>query len=131
MDPIADKILILTALFSFVRLGILPLGLVLVILTREVVVTLLRLWVIQRGIIMPAQMAGKQKTVSQIVTVLYILICLAVKSAGERYFFFWNQTVDVFFLKSSFYLALLAMGFTLISGVAYLFDLRKAIDERR
>ncbi len=127
MDPVADKVLILTAFFAFVRLGILPLWLALVIFIREIIVTFLRLWVIQKGIVMPAQMAGKQKTVSQIVAILYVLIFLTVKSMEGRYFSFWNPALELFFLNSSFYLALLAMILTLISGGAYLFDLQRAL----
>lgn len=119
MDPVADKILILTAFFAFVRLGIIPLWLVLIILFREVIVTLLRLWVIRRGIVMPAQRAGKQKTVSQIVVVLFILLFLSVRGTGG--------SLEPVFLKIGFYLALLAMGFTLISGAAYLFDLKRSL----
>ncbi len=131
MDPIADKVLILTAFFAFVRLGILPFWLVLVIFVRETIVTLLRLWVIRKGIVMPAQRAGKQKTISQIVAILYILTFLVVKSMGIRYFPFWNPTLELFFLNSSFYLALLAMVLTLISGGAYLYDLRRSLAQKQ
>ena len=131
MDPIADKVLILTVFFAFVRLGILPFWLALVIFIREIIVTLLRLWVIQKGIVMPAQMAGKQKTVSQIVTIIYILVFLAIQSMAARYFPFWNPSLELFFLKSGFYLALLAMIFTLISGGAYLFDLQRSLVKRQ
>ena len=131
MDPIADKVLILTAFFAFVRLGILPSWLVWVIFVREITVTLLRLWVIQKGIVMPAQLAGKQKTVSQIVAILYVLIFLTVKSMGERYFSFWTLSLDSFFMNSSFWLALLAMILTLISGGAYLYDLQRSLAKRQ
>lgn len=127
MDPIADKVLVLTAFIGFARMGILPVWLVLVILAREVTVTFLRLWVIRRGIVMPAQREGKQKTVSQMVTALYVLIFLSTKSLGERYFPFWNPGLDSFFLKSSFFLGLLTVAFTLVSGIAYLVDFRRAL----
>ena len=59
--------------------------------------------------------------------ILYVLIALTAKSVSDHFHPFWNETYELFFLKSSFYLALLAMGFTLISGVAYLFDLKRSL----
>ncbi|MBI1976455.1 MAG: CDP-diacylglycerol--glycerol-3-phosphate 3-phosphatidyltransferase [Candidatus Omnitrophica bacterium] len=127
MDPIADKVLVLTTFTGFARMGILPVWLVLVILAREVTVTLLRLWVIRKGVVMPAQREGKQKTVSQIVTALYVLIFLSVRSVSDRYFPFWGPGLDSFFLASSFFLGLLAAAFTLISGIACLVDFKRAL----
>ncbi len=63
-DPIADKALIGTALVGLSMLGDLPWWITVVILVREVGVTLLRFWVIRHGVI-PASRGGKLKTLVQ------------------------------------------------------------------
>jgi len=74
-DPIADKALTGTALVSLSYLGELPWWVTIVILVREVGVTLLRFWVIRHGVI-PASRGGKVKTVAQMVAILMYLLPL-------------------------------------------------------
>ncbi len=71
-DPIADKALTGVALISLSLLGDLPWWVTIVILVREVGVTLLRFWVIEHGVI-PASRGGKAKTVAQIVAIAMYL----------------------------------------------------------
>jgi CDP-diacylglycerol--glycerol-3-phosphate 3-phosphatidyltransferase len=72
-DPVADKALIATALISLNYLGLLPIWVTVVILGREVAVTVLRIAVIKGGVI-PASKIGKLKTLTQNLSVgLYIL----------------------------------------------------------
>ncbi len=72
-DPIADKALVGTALVGLSALGELPWWVTVVILIREVGVTLLRFWVIRHGVI-PASRGGKVKTLLQGVAIgLYVL----------------------------------------------------------
>jgi CDP-diacylglycerol--glycerol-3-phosphate 3-phosphatidyltransferase len=73
VDPIADKALIGTALVGLSALDILPWWVTIVVVGREVAVTLLRFWVIRRGV-MPASRGGKVKTFFQAVAIgLYVL----------------------------------------------------------
>jgi CDP-diacylglycerol---glycerol-3-phosphate 3-phosphatidyltransferase len=73
-DPIADKALIGAALIGLSALGDLPWWITILILVREIGVTLLRFWVIRHGVI-PASRGGKVKTMLQAVsTGLFILI---------------------------------------------------------
>jgi CDP-diacylglycerol--glycerol-3-phosphate 3-phosphatidyltransferase len=75
-DPIADKALIGAALIGLSVLGDLPWWVTVVMLAREVGVTLLRFWVIRHGVI-PASRGGKVKTLLQAVaTGLFVLIPL-------------------------------------------------------
>jgi CDP-diacylglycerol--glycerol-3-phosphate 3-phosphatidyltransferase len=60
-DPIADKALSGAALISLSILGDLPWAVTVVVLSREIGVTLLRFWVIRHGVI-PASRGGKVKT---------------------------------------------------------------------
>jgi CDP-diacylglycerol--glycerol-3-phosphate 3-phosphatidyltransferase len=72
-DPIADKALIGTALVGLSMLGRLSWWLTVVILVREVGVTLLRFWVIRHGV-MPASRGGKLKTLVQAIAIgLFVL----------------------------------------------------------
>jgi CDP-diacylglycerol--glycerol-3-phosphate 3-phosphatidyltransferase len=72
-DPIADKALTGTALIGLSALGVLPWWVTVVVLVREVGVTLLRFWVIRHGVI-AASRGGKAKTVLQALAIgLYIL----------------------------------------------------------
>ena len=72
-DPIADKALVGAALIGLSLLGDLPWWVTVVILVREVGVTLLRFWVIRHGVI-AASRGGKLKTLLQSVAIgLYIL----------------------------------------------------------
>ncbi|WP_198938112.1 MULTISPECIES: CDP-diacylglycerol--glycerol-3-phosphate 3-phosphatidyltransferase [unclassified Mycobacterium] len=73
VDPVADKTLIGSALIGLSMLGNLPWWVTVLILTREVGVTLLRLTVIRRGVI-PASWGGKVKTVVQALAIgLFVL----------------------------------------------------------
>ena len=72
-DPIADKALTGTALLGLSVLGLLPWWVTIVVLVREVGVTLLRFWVIRHGVI-AASRGGKAKTVLQALAIgMYIL----------------------------------------------------------
>jgi CDP-diacylglycerol--glycerol-3-phosphate 3-phosphatidyltransferase len=69
-DPIADKLLIIGSLSSLAYIGELPWWAVLVIVVRELAVTLLRLQLVRRmRLVMPASNWGKLKTVSQVTAV--------------------------------------------------------------
>lgn len=76
VDPIADKALIGSALIGLSMLGDLPWWVTVVIMAREVIVTLLRLAVIRRGVI-PASWGGKLKTVVQALAIGLFVLPLA------------------------------------------------------
>ena len=72
-DPIADKALTGSALITLSVLGELSAWVTVIIMVREVGVTVLRFWVIRRGVI-PASRGGKIKTALQVIAIgLYIL----------------------------------------------------------
>jgi CDP-diacylglycerol--glycerol-3-phosphate 3-phosphatidyltransferase len=72
-DPIADKALTGAALIGLSWLGELSWAVTVVVLVREVGVTLLRFWVIKHGVI-PASRGGKLKTMLLIVAILLYLV---------------------------------------------------------
>ena len=73
MDPLADKLLIIAALISLVSLHRLPAWIAMVIITRELAVTVLRLGATQAGVVMAASMFGKVKTCLQIAAILAVI----------------------------------------------------------
>lgn len=73
VDPIADKALTGAALVGLSWLDEVPWWVTVVVLTREVTVTLLRLWVIDRGVI-GASRGGKAKTALLVAAVLLLLL---------------------------------------------------------
>jgi CDP-diacylglycerol--glycerol-3-phosphate 3-phosphatidyltransferase len=73
MDPLADKLLIIAALLSLVSLGRLPAWVAMVIIARELAVTVLRLGATQAGVVMAASLFGKVKTCMQIAAILAVI----------------------------------------------------------
>jgi CDP-diacylglycerol--glycerol-3-phosphate 3-phosphatidyltransferase len=76
MDALTDKILIVGLFVSLTVLGVLPvwaLYLVLLILCREFLITGLRLVAAASGVVLAAEKSGKQKTVSQMVALIFLL----------------------------------------------------------
>ena len=65
LDPVADKVLVLTTLIMLVEAGVCPGWMVAAIVARELLVSGLRLAAIERGVVMAARDLGKLKTWSQ------------------------------------------------------------------
>ncbi len=79
MDPLADKVLTAAAFIGFVELGIMPAWMVTLIISREMMVTGLRLLAIDKGIVVSAGSWGKQKTIWQMVFISTVLLAHAFK----------------------------------------------------
>lgn len=78
LDPLADKILVLGAMFTLVSRDVLWIVPVVIIAAREIGVSLYRVFVGSRGVSMPASKTAKVKTVSQQVAVGFALAPFAV-----------------------------------------------------
>jgi CDP-diacylglycerol--glycerol-3-phosphate 3-phosphatidyltransferase len=120
MDPIADKILILSAFLAFVEMGLVPAWMVVIIIFREAAVTGLRILALSKGRVIPADSGGKHKTVSQVLVILAILGLLIFREAGPAISGFWSPRAEVLYKDSIFVLMLITVVLTLISGVSYL-----------
>jgi CDP-diacylglycerol--glycerol-3-phosphate 3-phosphatidyltransferase len=102
-DPIADKALTGSALVGLSVLGELPWWVTVVVLVREVGVTLLRFWVIRHGVI-AASRGGKLKTLLQGVAIgLYVLVIDG-----------WLRTVSAVVMAA-------AVALTVVTGVDYVY----------
>ena len=74
MDPLADKLLVCTALICFIQLDWIPAYMAVIIIAREFIVTGLRTFAASKGIVMAAIMTGKIKTVIQMIAILSTMI---------------------------------------------------------
>ena len=83
MDPIADKILTLAAFFSFWRLSLLPLWMVLAVVLRDVLVTTSRFFMPPSSKSFSAGQSGKQKTFFQIIYIVLVLIYLIARQLPQ------------------------------------------------
>ena len=76
LDPLADKMLTTAALLSFLAIGRLDVWAVMLVLTREFMVTSVRLLAAKDGTVIAANIWGKLKTVAQFVAILFELAAL-------------------------------------------------------
>jgi CDP-diacylglycerol--glycerol-3-phosphate 3-phosphatidyltransferase len=83
VDPLADKALTGAALVGLSALGDLPWWITVLVMTREIGVTLLRFWVIRHGVI-PASRGGKVKTLLQGLAIGFYLLPLSGWAATGR-----------------------------------------------
>ncbi len=74
LDPIADKVLVAAALLALVELGDLPSWVALIIITREFIVSGLRMIAANEGVVVAARMSGKIKTALTLIAVLMFII---------------------------------------------------------
>ncbi len=116
-DPLADKMLTTAALLAFMELGICNIWIPMIILTREFLVTSFRLVSSAQGVVIPASIWGKLKTVSQMVFSTAIIVALAVHGVVN----------DTFGLVCNILLGITAF-LTVISGIKYIFDGANLID---
>ena len=126
MDPLADKVLIVTALVCFVRLDLCRVWFVVLIIAREFMVTGVRLVAMEHGKVIAANKWGKLKTISQIIAVLAILVFQSVAqfqqlSAG---------TVLSLNMIGNFLVGICCF-FTLLSGGIYLKENWKIVSDTK
>lgn len=121
LDPLADKLLISSALVSFVGLKELniPSWMVVVIISREFLITGLRSLAASRQVIIPADKAGKFKTTSQTVVCIAILLILVARSYIKTRFPEHTVWLDVL-APAPFTLLFLITILTFYSGARYL-----------
>ena len=74
MDPLADKLLVCSALICLIQLGQLPAWVVIVIISREFIISGFRLVAADNGIVIAASYWGKFKTASQMVMIILLIL---------------------------------------------------------
>jgi CDP-diacylglycerol---glycerol-3-phosphate 3-phosphatidyltransferase len=111
MDPIADKLLIIAALVALVSLNRLAAWIAMVIIAREVTVTMTRMQATQQGVVIASNSWGKAKTIVQVAAIFFLIV------AGDPS----PAWVDG--------LVYAAVAITVVSGVDYFFGLRRVLRE--
>jgi CDP-diacylglycerol--glycerol-3-phosphate 3-phosphatidyltransferase len=126
MDPIADKILVLAAFAAFIQMQLIDAWMFVIIFSREILITSLRLFALNKGKVLAATKMGKHKTLSQMAVIFAILGFIVLKEVMLR-FFTWNPYWERLFRLGIYLLMLITVGLTLYSGVSYLWENRKVI----
>jgi CDP-diacylglycerol--glycerol-3-phosphate 3-phosphatidyltransferase len=121
MDPVADKILLLSVLGVLAHLKVVAWWMFVVIAAREVLVTYFRIRALGQGEVLAAERAGKIKTVAQIIAVSVILLYLAAQSYG----FLQAQNVQAAWLKLNYGLMLVVVILTIYSGLDFFYQKAK------
>lgn len=73
MDPLADKLLVCSAMIAFIELGQMPSWIVIIIISREFAISGFRLVAADNDVVIAASWWGKIKTVSQMVMVILMI----------------------------------------------------------
>src|SRR5436189_2993882 len=98
MDPLADKVLICSAFIAFVETKHIAAWMVVIIVTRELAITGLRLLAATKQQVIAAEKYGKHKTVSQIVATISVLTLVSYPEWGSMAIKFLNPWVPRFTL---------------------------------
>lgn len=111
MDQVADKILVTLVFIALI--DVIPFWLVVIVIIRDIWVNGLRILSAKKGIVVPANMWGKIKTVLQFILILIVMI---EESFG------WNMEILVTIFVFLTFLA------TLVSGLIYTYQNRKVLE---
>ncbi|MBS0949782.1 CDP-diacylglycerol--glycerol-3-phosphate 3-phosphatidyltransferase [Weissella minor] len=115
-DPLADKLLVMTALIFFVQFNWVPAWMVAIIIIRELSITGLRTLIVENnGKVLAAAMPGKIKTASQMVAIIFFLL-----------HDFGFAAVHIPFAEIMIWIALIA---TIYSGIDYFYKNRDVFND--
>ena len=110
MDPLADKLLVCSAMICMIELGKLPAWVVIIIIGREFIISGFRLIAAENGIVIAANYWGKFKTVSQMIMIILLIVDLGGAFAILTQIFIW-----------------LSVALTVISLLTYIMQNRKVL----
>lgn len=117
MDPLADKLLVCSALISLVELSILPAWVVLIIIGRDFIISGIRLVAASKGVVIAASWYGKAKTVFQMAAI----VCFLLKESLAGLF---GAAFGQFFNVFSWIIMGIALVLTIVSLVDYFYHAR-------
>lgn len=115
MDPLADKLLVCSALICFVELGYMQAWMVIVIIARDFIINGFRTVAADSGVVIAASIWGKLKTIVQMIACVMLIAQLP---------FFWMDVLEEIFVW-------LALALTVISLVEYLWKNRTVIKDTK
>jgi CDP-diacylglycerol--glycerol-3-phosphate 3-phosphatidyltransferase len=134
LDPLADKLLISSAFLCFIGIPFLkiPAWMIIVIISREFIITGFRTIAMSKNVVIPADKSGKIKTTFQIVVIIIILLIIIIKQA---FIHFYNVSLEMIALldtmghykdlaflldKIPYWAILTAVVLTIASGANYI-----------
>jgi len=123
MDPLADKIMVISALVCFIELSLIPSWCVILIIAREFMVTSIRLVAAPKGIVIAANIWGKLKTVTQIVAIVGIMLFSYLEELTTLNIslgFLTSEGAIGVYHTLNFIFIIIATVITVISGIVYL-----------
>ena len=115
LDPLADKLLVTSAILIFVEQGVISSVAATIIIAREFIVTSLRIVAMGKGTVVAAKMAGKIKTVVQIV----VIAMLFTPIADVKLWIFSVSDIAIW----------LMVAVTVLSGIDYFKGFGKLLDQ--
>lgn len=115
MDPLADKLLVCSALICFTGMQLVPAWVIIIIIGREFIISGFRLIASDNGIVIAASYWGKFKTTAQMIMCILLILHLD--------FGFWHILEQIFIY--------LSLALTVISLVDYMWKNRKVLAETR
>jgi CDP-diacylglycerol--glycerol-3-phosphate 3-phosphatidyltransferase len=127
LDPLADKVLTTAAFLGIMsELGspAILCWAVMLILTREFMVTSVRLLAAKDGVVVAASFAGKLKTVMQMVAIIYMLTAMQICSLGIT-----TRGMNMGLLITGILLIWVSVIATVVSGIQYVWALRHYFKE--
>jgi CDP-diacylglycerol--glycerol-3-phosphate 3-phosphatidyltransferase len=140
LDPLADKLLISAAFIYFVNIPMLGVAawMVVIIVAREFLMMGFRSIAAAKNVIIPADKAGKLKTISQILAIIIIMV-IVILVVNKAFFKFLGVTQDslknscsmlLFVMeKTPFWVTFVVVVLTVYSGAKYIWKHRKLISE--
>lgn len=118
-DPVGDKMLFLAATLAFLKYDLCSIWVIMIVISREFVVTSLRMVAVEQNVVIAAGILGKIKTACQMVFTVLIMLMLQ---------FGLPQSFDISVSLVSNILMWIIAVLTVVSGAKYLIDSRKLID---
>ena len=110
MDPLADKLLVCSAMICLIETGQLAAWIVIVIISREFIISGFRLIAAENGIVIAANYWGKFKTVSQMIMIILLMLDFGGIFTVLTQIFIW-----------------LSVALTIISLLTYIMQNRKVL----
>ena len=134
-DPLADKILVISALLCFLQLGLCDSVAIIIVLFREFTVTSIRLVAASKGEVVAANIWGKIKTVVQMIAIITILTMQGFLGLLTDFGLIGLSpeiiaTLTDIFKISGFVLIWISTVLALISGIIYIIQNKKFIQEK-
>lgn len=131
LDPIADKVLTTSALLALMEMGLCNIWIVMIVLTREFAIASIRMIAASNGTVIPANIWGKLKTVSQMTfTIVIMLLCEVDYIINDVLHSNCLEKVPSWLTLSNVSNGLLWITavLTVISGIIYIKDSKNLID---